>query len=54
MIFATPPERAIPGTTGIVLVRWEFDGDTLTLAQIDGGTVDAYFIAPWVRVGDVP
>jgi hypothetical protein len=54
MIFATPPERAIPGTNGIVLLRWSLDGDTLTLEQIDDGRRDADFMAPWIRVGDAP
>lgn len=54
MVFATPPERAMPGTNGIYLLRWSLDGDTLTLEQIDTGKVDADFIAPWTRVGDAP
>lgn len=54
LIFATPPERAIPGTTGIYLLRWQLDGDTLTLTQIDEGRPDADFYVPWIRVGDVP
>lgn len=54
MIFATPPERAIPGTSGIYLLRWSMDDDTLTLTQIDDGRRDADFAVPWVRVGDAP
>ena len=54
MIFATPPERAIPGTSGIYLLRWSLDGDTLTLTQMDDGRRDADFAVPWVRVGDAP
>jgi hypothetical protein len=54
MIFATPPQRAIPGTTGIYLLRWELDGDTLTLTQIDDRRRDADFTVPWLRVGDAP
>ena len=54
MVFATPPQRAIPGTTGIYLLRWSLDGDTLTLTQIDDRRRDADFAVPWLRVGDAP
>jgi hypothetical protein len=54
VIFATPPQRAIPGTSGINLLRWTMNGDTLTLTQLDDHTVDADFTVPWIRVGDAP
>ena len=54
VIFATPPERSLPGTNGILLLRWRFDGDTLRFEQIDGNKVDADFTVPWTRVGDAP
>lgn len=54
MIFATPPERAIPGTSGMYLLRWSMDNHTLALTQIDDGRRDADFAVPWVRVGDAP
>jgi hypothetical protein len=54
IIFALPPDRAMPGTSGINLLRWRLDGDTLTLTQLDDHPVDPDFLAPWIRVGDVP
>lgn len=54
VIFAVPPLRAIPGTSGINLLRWAMDGDTLTLTQIDDHPVDSDFSVPWIRVGDAP
>ena len=35
IIFAQPPNRSLPGTNGIHLLRWSLEGDTLTLEQID-------------------
>jgi TRAP-type C4-dicarboxylate transport system substrate-binding protein len=54
VIFATPPQRAIPGTSGINLLRWAMNGDTLTFTQLDDHTVDPDFSVPWIRVGDAP
>lgn len=54
IIFAAPPERSMPGTNGINLLRWSLDDDTLTLEQVDDNALDADFIAQWIRVGDAP
>lgn len=52
VIFATPPERSLPGTDGIHLLRWSFDDGTLTFEQVDGKPRDADFGVPWIRVAD--
>ena len=54
MVFATPPERAMPGTSGMYLLRWTMDDDTLLLTQLDDGRHDVDFAVPWVRVGEAP
>jgi len=54
MVFAQPPNRSLPGTNGIHLLRWSLEGDTLTLVQIDDKRRDPDFVAPMIRVGDAP
>jgi len=54
IIFAQPPNRSLPGTNGIHLLRWSLEGDTLTLEQIDDKRRDPDFAAPMIRVGDAP
>lgn len=54
IIFAQPPNRSLPGTNGIHLLRWSMKGDTLTLEQVDDKRRDPDFVAPMIRVGDAP
>jgi TRAP-type C4-dicarboxylate transport system substrate-binding protein len=54
IVFAQPPNRSLPGTNGIHLLRWSLEGDTLTLEQVDDKRRDPDFVAPMIRVGDAP